>query len=203
LSDINKDNENEIDNIKKRPNTNYSLSSSNREIERDDSIVYHYSRERRLENAPKEVQDLYKEKKTSRFGFLGVLIADKPRRLLFIVIILLCIAVFMLSRLGYFDTTHILEGNKIEINGTIFEGSTILVLRKNVKNEKAYTGAVDIAVSVPALPEEENYPVFYHRIFFTKENDEIYRFVVPFDDPELLMVLQNERASLQIKINSK
>jgi len=184
----------------KRPNLNYNLSKPENNVSSDENLTFYYSRERRLKNAPKEVQDIYSGKTQSRVGIFSVLVADKPRRVLFFVIVFLCAAILILVRMGFFDTAHILDGNKIEIAGTVYEGTTIVILRKNAKNEDAYTGAVDIAVS-PVVKEDETYNVFYHRIFFTLEAEEVYRFAVPFDTPELLMVLQNEMSELQLKFN--
>jgi len=182
-----------------RPNSKYKLSRSD-DVQKPDEegLAFHYSRERRLANAPKEVQDLYKEQKKGGFGLFTSLIADKPRRTLFVIIILLCAAILILSATGYFDTFHSLDGNRIDITGTSFEGITIISIKKTVRNTEAYSGAVDIAVSVPVTSDD--FPVFYHRIFFTLEKEEMYRFSVPFDSPELLVVLQSERNTTQLKL---
>jgi hypothetical protein len=181
-----------------RPNANYSLSKTNKEEEQP---LFHYNRERRLESAPQSVKGLYTEnKKPGRFGIFSSLVADKPRAALFFTIIALCMIIFILTILDLFDTSHSLEGNDLLVSGTRYEGVTIIVLRKSVKrNTQAYTGAVNIAVSIEA-DESEDFPVFYHRVFFSYENEEEYRFAVPFENPELLMVLQTERSSLQIKL---
>jgi len=182
-----------------RPNMNYNLSPD-KTSDQNEGITFYYSRERRLANAPKEVQDLYKETKPNRLGLIGPLVADRPRRILFFMIILLCLTILMLSRLGFFDTTYIIEGNKIEISGTGFEGVSIMILRKTIHNRTAvYSGAVNIAVS-PVVQPGEDYSVFYHRVFFSLENEEEYRFSVPFDSPELLLVLQTEKSSLNINV---
>jgi len=192
--------ENKDDGLEHRPNKKYSLSKPDGAPSADEGLIFYYNREKRLANAPKEVQDLYKEQKKNRFGFLGSLVADKPRRMLFIIIILLCLAIFTLSRMGYFDMTYVLDGNTIDIKGTYFEDMTIVNLKKTAKNADAYTGAVDIVISPIVLNEEEQFPVYSHRVFFTLEKEEGYRFAVPFSDDELLMVLQNEKSTLQLKI---
>ncbi|MDR0464386.1 MAG: hypothetical protein LBG94_04620 [Treponema sp.] len=176
-----------------RPNAKYNLSYPDTASE---GLTFHYNRERRLANAPESVQDIYKEEKKSRFGLFGVLVADRPRRMLFFMIVLLCFLILILSRLEFFDTSHILEGNRIEITGTFYEDSTIVLVKKTVKNQNSYTGAVDIAVSVNT--EADQIPVYYHRIFFTLENEEIYRFAVPYNSEELLMILQTEKNTLKL-----
>jgi len=176
-----------------RPNVKYNLSYSDTASE---GLTFHYNRERRLANAPESVQDIYKEEKKSRFGLFGVLVADRPRRMLFFMIVLLCFLILILSRLEFFDTSHILEGNRVEITGTFYEDTTIVLVKKTVKNQNSYTGAVDIAVSVNT--EADQIPVYYHRIFFTLENEEVYRFAVPYNSEELLMVLQTEKNTLKL-----
>jgi len=175
----------------KIPNEKYKLSNSG-------TVTYHYSRERRLANAPSEIQNLYKEQKPLRFNLFGPLVADKPRRVLFFVIVILCIGIFLLSRLGFLDASYRLDGNTIDVSGTFFEDTTIVILKKTAANADAYTGAVDIAV-FPITEETDS--VFYHRIFFTLEKEEVYRFVVPFEDPQIGIILQNEKSFLNIVFN--
>jgi len=184
-----------------RPNEKYKLSKGDDSFNpENEELVFYYNRERRLEKAPQIVKDLYANpvKKQNRLNLLRPLIADKPRAMLFVTILVLCAVILVLSLLGYFSNSYSLEGNKIEISGNAFEGTTLVVLRKTVNSKTAYTGTVDIAVSVPVQPDEEM-PLFYHRVYFTLEQEEVYRFVVPFDSPELLMVVQTEKSNLQIK----
>ena len=192
-----------------RPNVNYKLSKSdNAPLPGEEGLTFYYNRERRLAKAPQQVKDLYKENNHKGFNLLRPLIADKPRATIFFAIIILCVTILMLSVLGYFDKTYRLEGNKLEITGTIFEGTTIMVVKKTINSRTSvYTGAVDIAVSPPETDiesiEDEQYPVYYHRIFFSLEPEEEYRFAVPFDSPELLAVIQTDKSSLRIKIKSE
>jgi hypothetical protein len=110
----------------------------------------------------------------------------------------MCVVILIFSATGLFNKTYSLEGNKLDIKGTGYEGTAIIVIRKTVNKSQAYTGAVDIAVS--PMVQAEEYPVFYHRIFFTLEPNEEYRFVVPFDSPQIAMVLQTEKNSLKITV---
>jgi hypothetical protein len=196
---------------KPRPNANYKLSKPdgpNKAAE--ENLVFYYSRERRLEKAPQAVKDLYnKDKNNRRFSLLGPLVADKPRATVFFTIILVCVAIIIVTLVNKTGGVYSLSGNSITISGTRFESATIVVLTKTVKKNagNAYTGAVDIAVSCPVngivndsvVNNGEDYPVFYHRIFFSMESIEEYRFAVPFDSPEQLLILQTERNTLQIK----
>ena len=180
-----------------RPNAKYKLSNQDSNVS-GVGLTFHYNRERRLENAPLEVQNLYKtEQKKIKFGLFSALVADRPRRMLFFIIIFLCGLILILSALGFFDSSYMIDGNRIEVTGTIYESATIISLKKTVRNQGAYTGAIDIAVSPVIRDENEQYNVFTHRIFFTLENDEQYRFAVPFDSPELAVVIQNEKSALQ------
>jgi len=189
----------------KRPNADYELSypDKNNKIN-PENLTFHYNRERRLANAPQSVKDLYAEKKKSRFGLFGSLVADKPRRVLFFMIILLCALIFILNALGFLDNAYMLDGNKIEISGTIYEGTTYVVIKKTVRITDSYTGAVDIAVSPAGQTADagDQLPVFYHRIFFSMNYEEVYRVAVPYDSPELLIVLQSDKDTLQMKVNS-
>jgi len=189
----------------KRPNANYKLSKP--EITGDikeEDLPFYYNRDRRLAKAPQSVRDLYAEvKKKHRFNLLRPLIADKPRAMLFFTILFMCAAIFILSKLGFFDSSYSLEGNQIEIKANGYEGTTIITLKKDVKKpSSAYSGSVDIAV-FPVAGEDEEYPVFYHRIFFSQETEEEYSFVVPFSEPELMMALQTEKKNIRVKLKPK
>jgi len=200
---------------KTRPNANYKLSKPD-ELKpgMEENLTFYYNRERRLEKAPQAVRDLYDEKKkVTRFNLLRPLIADKPRATIFFTIILMCVVTVIISLVNKYGGSYSLDGNRIEIKGTLFEGTTIVVLTKTVKKNagNAYTGAVDVAVTCPSDGggggvassggADEDYPVFYHRIFFSMENTEEYRFAVPFEFPEQLLILQTEKSTLQIKFN--
>ncbi|MCL2210671.1 MAG: hypothetical protein FWB95_01980 [Treponema sp.] len=200
MSDNDKD-QKDAENEKKenqRPNQKYNLSRNSGEVP-PEGLTFYYNRERRLANAPESVRDMYKEQKKTRFGLFSVLVADKPRTFLFAMIVLLCVAILVLSLTGYLDTSTF-DGNRLDITGTHFEGATIILIKKSARNNNAYSGAVEIAVSVP---QEDDFPVFYHRIFFSMEKEEMYRFAVPFDSAELLMVLQSEKNTLQLKLIPK
>jgi len=199
----------------KRPNAKYKLSPDKRNEAAAGSfrgegsgsvntqdIPFYYSRGRRLEKAPEAVRSLYYDNKPVRFGLFHSLIADRPRRFLFAMIILLCVAILLLSIFGYFDTSYLLDGNKIDAAAASYEGSSIIIINKTVRNKNAYSGNVDIGVS-PAVGEEDAYSIFTHRVFFSAEKEEVFRFAVPYDNPELLIVLQNEKNIVQIKINPK
>ena len=185
----------------RRPNAKYKLSKPDDYTPAEEELNFYYSREKRLAKAPQKVRDLYTVKRQNRFNLLRPLIADKPRAILFFTIVIICLAILLLSILGYFDKSFSLNGNKLEISGIGYKEATIVVIKKTINSNSVYTGAVDIAVSPVVQTEDEQYPVFYHRIFFSLEQEEEYRFVVPFDSPQLAMVLQTEKSTLKIKVN--
>jgi hypothetical protein len=195
---------------KNRPNANYKLSKPDNAVVPEEELVFYYNREHRLAKAPKDVQALYEPKKTSPFGFLGflgILVADTPRRILFFTIILMCLLIWLFSFFGYLDSPFYLDGNLVKVSASVYEDAAILVINKRVKAMNAYTGAVDTAVSVPVPVSDdteeqtEDAPVFYHRIYFTNEKHERYSVAVPFDSPELLVVLQTEKKQIKLKIS--
>ncbi|MDR2730039.1 MAG: hypothetical protein LBB81_03975 [Treponema sp.] len=185
-----------------RPNANYNLSAANNAgKDEDGKLIFHYSRERRLAKAPQAVKDLYVEHKFNRFNLLKPLVTGKPHATLFFTIVLLCAVILVFSITGYFDTSYTLEGNRIAVKGTSYDGTVIMLVRKTAgKKSVSYTGAVDIAVSPAIKSEDEDYPVFYHKVFFSQEDEEEYRFVLPFDSQELVVVMQTEKSTLKFKM---
>lgn len=191
--------------LPRRPNAKYKLSKPDNAVNiKEEDLTFYYNREHRLKKAPQAVRNLYTEKKVYRFNLLRPLIADKPRAIVFITIIVICATIILLSILGYFDSSYSLDGNNIEISAAKFEDMSIIVLKKTYKKGASpYSGAVDIAVSPAESGEDEEYPVFYHRIFFTLETAEEYRFAVPFDSASFAIVLKTEQNFLQLKIKTK
>jgi hypothetical protein len=198
-----------------RPNANYKLSKPDYDGSpiTEEQLVFYYNREHRLANAPQSVRDIYAPQKKPRFSLIRPLIADKPRAMLFIAIIVMSLGILVFSGLGYFDSSYKLDGNEVEIVAAVHEGTTLITLRKAPKKEKfsinrkagntiPYTGAVDIAVSTQSAADsgEEDFPIFYHRVFFTLEPEEVFSFTVPFEEPDLLIVLQTEKTTRKVKI---
>jgi hypothetical protein len=186
-----------------RPNANYRLSKPESGNSFDEeNLHFHYDREERLAKAPQAVWDLYAKKKPARFSFLGPLISNKPTSMLFFAILALCATLIVLSVTGYLDKSYSLDGVRLEIKGIKYEDMVIMVVKKTLKKGSfsGYTGAVDVAVSPAIKSKDEQYPVFYHRIFFSLAPEEEYRFAVPFDSEELVMVMQTEKSALQIKM---
>lgn len=196
---------------KRRPNANYKLSKENASPE---DIVYHYNRERRLAKAPQSVRDSYKEKpRRRRLGILGPLVSTMPLRMMFFTILLSFAVIMIVSMLGLASDNYELDGNHLSVQAVKYEGATIVVLKKMPQKGmrlwfssivSPYTGAVDIAIqpslkiaAARNLPPEE---IFYHKVFFTLEPAEYYRFSVPFDAEELAFVFKTEKKTLSVMI---
>ena len=201
------------DDEKKRPNANYKLSKPDDAVVPESELTFYYNREHRLSKAPKHVQELYEEKKPNRFGwlgFVGVLVADTPRKIMFFTIILMCVLIWLFSFLGFISSPRNLDGNLVNVSASFYENTTIVVINKKSRGWNAYTGAVDMAVSVPFPEQDESdaqsksaVPIFYHRIFFSQEKQERYSLAVPFESDELLIVLQTEKNSIKLKVPVK
>lgn len=201
---------------RERPNANYQLSKQN---PGKDELVFYYNRERRLAKAPQAVKDLYREEKPKRFGFLAPLLGSKPRAMMFGSIVLICVTMLILSVLGYTSDSYDLEGNQVAVQAIRYEGTVIVALKKTVKKNALFrsAGAYAGAVNIAAFPAKANSgqdpspsdeltevpPVFIHRLFFTLEPQEDYRFAVPFDAEALALVLQTEKKTLSITIRAK
>ena len=185
-----------------RPNAAYNITDK-KQI--DDELVFRYSREERLAKAPTAVRNLYDNSKKPKFSLFGPLVGGKGRTALFASIFLIFGALLMVSVLNPLGK-YSLDGNSIEIQAIKFDGAVIVIIKKTIKSsiKSAYTGTVDIGVSEeikdPPDEEKENLPLFLHRIFFTAEKSEEYRFSIPFEAEYILMVLQTEKNTLSLKL---
>ena len=192
---------------KKRPNANYRLSKENANPE---EITYYYNRKRRLEKAPQSVRDLYNEEPPRRFNLIGPLINTRPKAMMFFSIVIACLLIVAISFLNLASDTYDFDGNRLTVQAIMYEGTTIVAVKKTVKKDvlarlsKPYRGAVNIAAapSIRSGSDQIMQPqdIFYHRIFFSAESTENYRFALPFDAGELLIVFQSEKKTLNVKI---
>ncbi|MDR2575094.1 MAG: hypothetical protein LBC52_01480 [Treponema sp.] len=214
------------DKEKKRPNAKYKLSH---EKVQGTEVVYHYSRERRLEKSSQAVRDLYTEPPRRRFGFLHALTSNRPNAMLFGTIIFLCAVMLIFSYFGMAGDSRELDGNLLSVKGKNYEGTILIEVKKThrknkfARGVKPYTGAVDIAVFLPAksgqTPQPSPQPsarerrqgspleqsqqpttIFQHKIFFTNEQEEHYFFTVPFDQNELALIFRTEKKTLSMTI---
>ena len=200
------------DENKPRPNAHYKLSN---EHTPPDQIVYHYNREQRLAKAPQAVRDLYKTEQPRRFSLLGPLTKTRPMAAMFGVIVAACVLILAVSALGLLSDTYNLDGNQLFVQAIKYEDAVIVAVNKKARQNgftgffrsvPVYTGAVDVAVQpVPKAGESSRQPeeISYHKIFFTFEAEEFYRFSVPFDADELALVFKTERKTLGITVKPK
>ena len=214
-SDNNNNDNNNEEKQKQRPNAKYKLSKDNANLYGSE-IVHYYNRERRLEKAPQSVLDLYATQPfKQRFSLIRPLIKTKSLAMQFFTIIVICVLILVFALLGFTGTDDILDGNYLIFQAVRFEGTIIMAVNKSTEKGKGfldrlsrsdspYTGSVDIAVQ-PVLKsgearEEVPQDFFYHKIFFTLEPQEQYRFSIPFDANELAVVLRTETKTLRLTV---
>ena len=196
---------------KKRPNANYRLSKTNVNPK---EITYHYNRDRRLERAPQSVQDLYYKEDQPRRGLLKIASGGKVQLFTMVAILLVSVLALVVTILGREGDTHDLEGNRVSIQAIRYEDLVIMALRKTIPNRRQflslrpvrtpYTGVVNIEV-LPVYPPPSEHAalmggIFFHRIDFTDESPEFFRFTVPFDSDELEVVLRTENRDLYARV---
>ena len=135
-------------------------------------IVFHYSREHRLDRASGAVRDL-NENAWSRPKLFGTIFGNRGNIIILITIVVICAMSYISSRyFGQSDSEFKFGNNTITISVYYEEDILFLSLRKVVPaGAYAYTGAVDIAVS-PVQPNGESQPIQTHRIFFSLETTE-------------------------------
>ena len=195
---------------KKRPNANYKLSKTN---DNPKEITYHYSRDRRLEKAPQSVQDLYYKEEQPRRGLLKIASGGKVQLFTMIAILLVSVLALVVTILGREGDTYDLEGNRITVQAIRYEEMVIMALRKTIPSRRQflslrpvrppYMGIVSIEVLPVSAPLEYT-PLFgnmfFHRVTFTEESPEFFRFTVPFDSDELELVLRTENKDLYVRV---
>ncbi|MDR1212391.1 MAG: hypothetical protein LBK40_09200, partial [Spirochaetaceae bacterium] len=152
---------------------------------RNEDVVFHYSREHRLERASETVRGLNTAAGKKK-GFFSALTTNKSQGFLLISIVVMSAMIMMVSIFVKGDTAEF-GGNRVEFSAFRFQGSSYLALKKTApKKGSPYTGPVHIAVSPPPDSAASTVPVVTRTVFFSLELEEEFRMMLPFESDEIL-----------------
>jgi hypothetical protein len=176
-------------------------------------IVFHYSRDHRLERASPAVRELNNPNGQKRPGLFKTLTATRSHAFLLVSIITLSIFMIMVSILSDRKDTSALGGNILKVEAMRFEGATFIVIHKTIKTSlfktdmPVYTGMVDMAIRPQVSAGEKKAgvesPIATQRIFFSLNEEEEYRFSVPFEASTLFILMQAESERIMIKVQAE
>jgi hypothetical protein len=184
------------------------------ESELDRDLVFHYSRDHRLARAPQSVRDLYDTSPASKPGVVKALTGGTRSGIfLLVTIVIVCVFLAVLSR-GLRETGGTkLGGNTLAVSALKFPSQTdaaggaagkaavtYIAVAKKAGSGKVYTGPVDIAVSIYQKEGAAEMPIAARKVFFTLEPEEDFRFSVPFEGRELLMVFRAEEELVTLRV---
>jgi hypothetical protein len=152
----------------------------------DGRVVFYYSRERRLKRASPLVQEFNEAAAPRKSNLFRTLTATRPLQFMFISVVILCVAMIIVSLFVASENTRVLGNNTVVVSVTTAGGKSYITVKKTAKAAGAYSGAVDIAVSLKG----ENQPIDAQRIYFTLETEEVFRFFVPFAGEKMLLLFE-------------
>ena len=171
--------------------------------EHSQDLVYHYSREHRLERASPAVRS-FNDGNITRPGLIKALLGSRGNVLLFVTIVVFVVFGFA-NR--YIDRVMGIKlgGNTITVTIVKEEGISILEMTKTLpKSGEAYIGEVDIAISpiISNPAEGELSPVFSHRFFFRPVESEKFTVSLPFEENDfiVLIITEAEQKSMRIRV---
>jgi hypothetical protein len=171
-------------------------------------VVFHYSRERRLERASQAVREL-NDTSIPRRGFVKNIAGSKGNLLMLLSIAIVCVTILIGSRIqGRNVLSFELGENTVSLavrkSG---DGLALFIDKKAPKEGEGYYGAVDIAISpVLAKPDQGEAsgisPILAHRIFFSLDDKENYSVDLPFDGNDFIVLIQtdDERLTRRLKV---
>jgi hypothetical protein len=172
---------------------------SGTETRGDGELTFYYSREHRLEHASETVRQMNDPVPKKRLSMIRTLTATKSSAFLFISIIVLLVMSGLMSYVISANRLNV-AGNTITVSAERAEGATFLVLRKTAKKDN-YTGVVDLAVSVVGGADNTGTAGGTAiRLVFSSQETEEFRFSVPLEADELLVVMLAGTKSGQIKV---
>jgi hypothetical protein len=152
----------------------------------DDRFVFYYSRERRLKRASPLVREFNEAAAPRKSNLFRTLTATRPLQFMFISVVTICVAIIIVSFFMASENTRVLGNNTVMVSVTAAGGKSYITVKKTAKTDGAYSGAVDIAVSLKG----ENQLIDVRRIYFTPETEEVFRFSVPFTGGKMLLLFE-------------
>ena len=164
----------------------------------DGRVTYYYTREERLKKAPKSIRDYYNSPKPRRRGFFGIFTSTKPLTFLFLSVITLCVAIIMLSRFLTAEGVRSLGNNTVTVS-VIGAGENSYITINKTSPGNAYSGAVDVAVSLPG----EGNQIYTERIYFGMEEEEIFRLRIPFGGKKLVILMEAGTEQVHFSVTSE
>ncbi|MDR1250082.1 MAG: hypothetical protein LBK63_12365 [Treponema sp.] len=164
-------------------------------FEPDRELVFYYNRERRLGRSSADVRALNEGRLRIQGGVIRSLTSTKPHLLLFISIVIIFAGIMVFSSLPGSRSGLTLAGNTLRVSASGGPKPCVILKKTLVPGEEApYAGAVYVGIS-PLLKslgktDPADIPVFTDQIFFTLEEEEEYRFDLPFSAENYLLLLQ-------------
>ncbi len=118
---------------------------------REDTVVFHYNREKRLEHAPEAVRRAYEEGFTAKGGFFRGLTANAGLRSIFVIIIILFAVIFFLTFQGDNGGTETLKGVQFKLKAFLYEETVYVTL--NCTEIKPGSASGDIIVKINGIDQ--------------------------------------------------
>jgi hypothetical protein len=177
-------------------------SSGGRDADTGEAVFY-YSREHRLKRASPTVRALYED--APKPGVVRNLMGRKSNLFLLVSILMVCVMLALSSRIPKAEKEINLGGNTVSLVIARNDGGTLSVFiqKTAASSGESYTGEVAMAVSpvIPKQDKEKTPEIYADKFFFTPAEEEGYRFDLPFEGKDFLVILQtaNERQGLRIK----
>lgn len=133
----------------------------------EENLVFHYSREHRLKNAPKEIQDYYNGNFELNKG-VKVLFKNKSNRVILIALVVMTVFALIYSRIQSGQNRGTLGNYKFELSSFSFE-EKIYTSLKITENEKKKTEEKDpVNISATAFFYDVN-----NQVAEVKESSEL------------------------------
>jgi hypothetical protein len=152
------------------------------------------------------VRALYDES-AQRPGMMKSLVGRRSNIFLLVAVLMVCVMLVLSSRFPGAKKSLTLGGNTVALAIAPNAGGKLSVsIQKTIPSSgEVYTEAVDIAVSPVILKKDKGKTPEIHteRFFFTPEEEEEYRFDLPFEGEDFLVVLQTETERKGLRIKTK
>ncbi len=162
-----------------------------------DQLVFHYSREHRLQHASETVKNLNTPGTFKKPGLIRSLLATKAHAFLLLAIIILATTTMVLSFLNKKPSEMIFADNRIQATAFIFQEHTYIIIQKTKNTINSYTGEVKFAFCT-----SDGKVIQQEQLFFSNESFQEFRYTLPEKmDTLIIFIEQGEyRASIEIKV---
>lgn len=163
--------------------TNSMFDNESKSDREEENVVFHYSHDHRIKNAPKVVQDYYNGNFELNKG-LKVLVKNKSNRFILIALVIMTVFALIYSRINSSRNKGELDGFKLELTSFAFEEKIYTTLKIEESQKKKTEEREPVVLNIVFKSFDVNNQVFdvqEKSVLMEKNLERLQTLVTDFD----------------------